>query len=92
MEGDNRCGHCGHSVPAGYTVCSGCGAHYRRSMKALIWGALLLLIVPGISLDIIKRSHGSDILTSIIGCLILMAVPALLLRHGLKKKWYRFNA
>jgi hypothetical protein len=92
MDDEKRCGHCGNSVPKGYTVCRGCGANYRGNPKTLSRGIILLIFVIWISSHIISRSHGSDIITGILSSLVLIAVPVLLIRNGLRKKWYRFNA
>ncbi len=82
-----QCGHCGTEVPNGFSVCSGCGAHYRHNFAAFGSGALILAFGLGTLLV------GRDIPTSgywiCTGLMVIGVIRLLQVRH---KAWYRHNA
>lgn len=75
-----NCGHCGKEAKIGYTVCSGCGAHYRADGRAILSGVISI----GAGLFLI-----SDLF--IVG-VFLIAMGAFLVKTGSESKWYRNNA
>jgi asparagine N-glycosylation enzyme membrane subunit Stt3 len=87
-----NCGHCGSAVNPGYTVCTGCGAKYRGSQGKVIFGAILVFLfaVPTLtSLFSIGRPHGIVLL---VAAALPVVLGGLLLKSGLTKRWYRYNA
>lgn len=75
-----NCGHCGKEANIGYTVCSGCGAHYRADGTAMFSG----VVSGGAGLFLI-----SDFF---IGGVFLIAMGVFLVKTGSECKWYRKNA
>ncbi|WP_099609493.1 hypothetical protein [Vibrio coralliilyticus] len=75
-----NCGHCGKEANQGYTVCSGCGAHYRADGRTIFFG----LISGVIGIISIKDNF--------LGGLLFIAIGGFLVKTGAQYKWYRHNA
>lgn len=75
-----NCGHCGKEANPGYTVCSGCGAHYRADGRTIVFG----LLSGVIGLLSFKES--------VLGGLFFIAIAVYLVKTGTQCKWYRHNA
>ncbi len=91
-----NCGHCGTQVPDGFTVCRGCGAHYRGSTKLIGIGGLAILIgVIALFTAFSDRAAGERIETFFVS--LVIAAPCiglgfLIVKWGMRPKWYRHNA
>lgn len=74
------CGHCGSEVKAGFTVCSGCGAHYRMNRRMI--GPSIFIGLVGLVLLVDQPLAG----------ILALGVAAAGFYFGTQKKWFRHNA
>ena len=75
------CGHCGTSVRPGYTVCSACGANYRRRGLGIFIPAILAFALAN------AVSAGRWDVALVCGILL-----AWMIRRSRQFLWYRRNA
>ena len=81
-----QCGHCGTNVPEGFTVCTGCGAHYRANYKAFLPG-VMFAVGPFLWLGSQRSIEGWMLYTA----LAAFVFGIFMLRQSIKKAWYRQN-
>ncbi len=79
------CPFCATSVPAGFSVCSGCGANYRTNIAGGIWGAICAGFFTLVFMGLGGLWGGFYVLA------LLMAVGGIGHLASMKPQWYRKN-
>jgi O-antigen ligase len=83
---DQICPFCATNVPAGFTVCSGCGANYRSNVGAGVKGMICCAIMVLIFLGLGSSWSGFYLLA------LIFAVAGVGNYMSMQPRWYRRNA
>lgn len=87
-----KCGHCGSEIEDGYTVCKSCGANLRNRPKRVLIGFIICLFSVPLVIDTATRlsePHAPELLGASV---IWLLIGVFVIRSGMKKQWFRYNA